>query len=387
VGLLTVKTIEGMKPGDEKSDGGGLRVIRRKSGRVSFILMYRFKRRQIKFTMPRGLTLAEARQEAAKVLVAAERGEDAAASKKEQKRAKRESDAETFAVLAARCFESSELRSAAWQLKLLHRLVFDQLGSMPIASLKRRMILDLMDGIAARNGKQTAENAYAATRKVLNWFEQRDDSFRSPLPRGISYVNKMEQARDRVLDDAELQAAWNTATQRGDVFGALVRFLLLTGARRVEATGMIRDEVDADGVWTCPPARSKTKVAIVRPLSRVALELLAERPEIGTAGFYFTYIGTRPMTPFGLASFHKDSNTSGWHLHDLRRTARSLMSRAGVRPEIGERMLGHVVGSAVQRVYDRHSYIDEMRHAAETLASQIMHIVDPAADNVRQLRG
>jgi integrase len=34
-----------------------------------------------------------------------------------------------------------------------------------------------------------------------------------------------------------------------------------------------------------------------------------------------------------------------WQLHDLRRTARSLMSRAGVRPDIAERVLGHAIAS------------------------------------------
>ena len=44
-----------------------------------------------------------------------------------------------------------------------------------------------------------------------------------------------------------------------------------------------------------------------------------------------------------------------WRLHDLRRTARSLMSRAGVRPDIAERVLGHAI-VGVEGVYDRHSY-------------------------------
>ena len=51
-----------------------------------------------------------------------------------------------------------------------------------------------------------------------------------------------------------------------------------------------------------------------------------------------------------------------WQLHDLRRTARSLMSRAGVRPDIAERVLGHAI-SGVEGVYDRHPYRDEKADA------------------------
>jgi integrase len=49
-----------------------------------------------------------------------------------------------------------------------------------------------------------------------------------------------------------------------------------------------------------------------------------------------------------------------WTLHDLRRTAKTLMVRAGVRPDISERVLGHVI-AGVEGTYDRHSYADEKR--------------------------
>jgi integrase len=32
-----------------------------------------------------------------------------------------------------------------------------------------------------------------------------------------------------------------------------------------------------------------------------------------------------------------------WTLHDLRRTAKTLMVRAGVRPDISERVVGHII--------------------------------------------
>jgi hypothetical protein len=56
------------------------------------------------------------------------------------------------------------------------------------------------------------------------------------------------------------------------------------------------------------------------------------------------------------------------------------MSRAGVRPDISERVLGHqIVG--VEGIYDRHSYRDEKADALQRLASLIDGIVNPR-DNV-----
>jgi integrase len=70
-----------------------------------------------------------------------------------------------------------------------------------------------------------------------------------------------------------------------------------------------------------------------------------------------------------------------WVLHDLRRTARSLMSRAGVRPDIAERVMGHAI-AGVEGVYDRHSYRDEKAIAVKDLTALIDRIINAPADNV-----
>jgi integrase len=63
-----------------------------------------------------------------------------------------------------------------------------------------------------------------------------------------------------------------------------------------------------------------------------------------------------------------------WVLHDLRRTARSLMSRAGVSREHAERVLDHAI-RGVEGVYDRHKYSDEKADALNRLAVLVERIV------------
>ena len=74
-----------------------------------------------------------------------------------------------------------------------------------------------------------------------------------------------------------------------------------------------------------------------------------------------------------------------WRLHDLRRTSRSLMARAGVSSDIAERVLGHVL-PGIRGVYDRHSYVAEKRDALERLVSLLTSILNPRAQNVVPLR-
>jgi integrase len=76
----------------------------------------------------------------------------------------------------------------------------------------------------------------------------------------------------------------------------------------------------------------------------------------------------------------------GWVLHDLRRTARSLMSRAGVPREHAERVLGHVIGG-IEQVYDRHQYKTEKGAALAKLAALIDSIVHPRSADVLPMKG
>jgi hypothetical protein len=57
------------------------------------------------------------------------------------------------------------------------------------------------------------------------------------------------------------------------------------------------------------------------------------------------------------------------------------MARAGVRPDISERVLGHAI-SGVEATYDRHSYADEKRAALEKLAALIDHILNVTSNVV-----
>jgi len=54
-----------------------------------------------------------------------------------------------------------------------------------------------------------------------------------------------------------------------------------------------------------------------------------------------------------------------WTLHDLRRTFATLNAELGTAPHVTEALLNHKTGvrSPIQRIYDRYSYLPEMREA------------------------
>jgi integrase len=193
------------------------------------------------------------------------------------------------------------------------------------------------------------------------------------------------KARERTLTDDELRAVWTAAGQFEGPFGAFVKFLLLTACRRTEASALRWNELVGTD-WGLPATRNKVKVDLVRPLSGAARALLAAQPRIGQSDYVFT-TGEKPLQSFDENKKRLDAvcGVTGWTLHDLRRTSRSLMSRAGIASDHAERCLGHKL-TGVRGTYDRHEFHREKQLAFEALAAQIERIVHPQ-DNVVAVRG
>lgn len=292
------------------------------------------------------------------------------------------------------------LRSWGEVDRILKVYVLPTWKARAVAGIKRRDVAELLDAIESNNGPVMADRVLAWLRKMFNWHATRDDDFVSPIVKGMARTKPRERARDRVLSDDEIRALWeSTATTEPATFGALVRMLLLTAQRREEAAQMRRGELDGE-TWTIPASRYKTGRANVVPLPKAAVKIIAaqpsweEREDKQPVDYVFTTTGHRAFAGFSKAKRDLDADMlavlrksdpeatlPAWTIHDLRRTARSLMSRAGVPAEHAERVLGHVI-AGIQGTYDRHAYVDEKRAALEKLAALIDRIINPPAENV-----
>jgi integrase len=388
---LTAKSVEHIKPNAhgrlEIPDDGchSLYLVVQPSGKKSWAVRYRFRGRPTKLTLIGVTSLAAARKAATDALHELEQGRDPAAARKADKLEAMEAEGNTVAAVCAAYMkrEAGRLRTADQRESILRRLIYPAIGERPIAEVKRSDIVALLDKVEDRNGARMADVCLAVLRKIMHWYAARSDDFVPPFVRGMGRQDVAKHRRARILDDDELRKLW-AATADGAPFSALVRFLLLTSARRNEAAAMKYEEIDANGIWVLPASRSKTKTEVVRPLSKAAQAVLVELPRIGD--FPFTSNGITPIASFSGPKTKLDaaSGVVGYTIHDLRRTARSLMSRAGVNADVAERSLGHAI-PGVRGVYDRHKYLDEMAHAFEALAALVERIVDPQ-DNVLSLR-
>jgi integrase len=284
---------------------------------------------------------------------------------------------QTFQAISEQYFlrKAKAHRSRAATEATLARLVYPTFGPKPIEAINRSDIVRLMDRIEDERGPVMASQTLNIISRVMNFHASRTDDFRSPIVRGMS--RGAGQARSRILDDDELRAIWK-ATADYPVFGALLRFILLTATRRNEAAHMRWSELNGDRTWIIPAARYKTNLDHLIPLSALAFSVLPDR----NGDFVFSVNSRNAIGGYGRCkqTIDEASGVNGWVIHDLRRTARSLLSRAGVPSDHAERCLGHVI-PGVRGVYDRHEYFEEKASAFEALAGQVQRIINPQ-DNV-----
>jgi integrase len=426
---LTDLKIKSLKPdqsgeyvqGDAQVPGFGVRV--RPHGTATYVVM---KRRpgggatritlgRVPATYPPApgeITLAAARERAREAVAAVRQGVDVIAQQHgERARGKRRRErasevraatgfaADSFGELATRYIaqECARLARGAEVENIIRRSLLKAWGEQPLAELRRRDLTALLDPLVESGRSQAAHKLREVALRIVNWAIDRGEleiNFLASPSRSRGSAGALQRSRrDRVLSESEIRAVWAACATVGTPFGDLVRLLLLVGQRREEVAGMLWRELDLDHrLWEIGAARYKTDIAHLVPLPAIAVELIRRLPKIDDVYVFSTAPGTR-FSGFSksMERLRQLSGVADWRLHDLRRTARTRMSRlknaAGQRvgPDVAERVLGHVIGG-VRGIYDRYAYLDEKREALDLWAARLDEIVSPPPDNIVPLR-
>lgn len=371
----------------------GLRVYA--SGRRSWISRYRGGPRQRFATLgsPAELTASEARRRAQSLLAETRLGRDPAAEKARA----RERAAVTFGAVAAAFLEerAGELRPATLR-EYRRRLMVYAAGwhRLPAAELDRGTIARFVAALARDRGATTAARTHATLSALFGWAIRRGLVELDANPAALAWRPPPAPARDRVLALDELAAIWLAADPSTDC-GAIVRLLILTGARRDEVAGMEWRELDfARRTWLLPASRSKNRRPHLVPLSGPALAILSARPRWHRREHVFG-CGAGGFSSFSCARARLDAAAAElygrplerWVIHDLRRSVVTHLAELGVSPHVVEAIVNHASGhkASVAGVYNHAAYEPEKRPALDRWAATILEAAGetgPALANV-----
>lgn len=351
---------------DTGCSGFGVKVTPK--GRKVFLVLYRTggagsKLRKYTIGVYGKATLHQARVAAQKVFTAKLEGRDPARERREARiREVTDRVADVLETYIAQHVSAN--RSAAEISRLLRREVGGVWGHKSIHDISKRDVVELVSAIDERGAPAAANKTLKSIKTFLGWCVGRAILDKSPAE-GVPLPAR-EEARDRVLSDAELAKVIRVARTMAGPYGGIVEFLALTGQRREEVARSAWDEFDLKTcTWTIPKSRTKNGKAHIVHLSHSAIVLLMRVPKFGT--YVFTIHGTKPFNRFSAAKRKLDvlSGVTGWRLHDLRRTCVSGMARLGIAPHVADKVLNHQAGtiSGVAAVYQRHDFLAERKEA------------------------
>lgn len=375
--MLTDTKLKNLKPQDKLykvSDRDGLYVAVLTSGTVSFRYDYRINGRRETLVIGQygrdGISLAEAREEliAAKKLLKA--GQSPATAKRDG--IKKIRGAETFAVHTDSYMKHVILADSTRAMKqaVIDRDILPVLGNKMMAEITTSMVRDLCDRIVERGGRATAVQAREIISSVYRHANDRGHGLFNPAadikPSSIAIF----KPRERTLTPEEIGLFFRTL----DAIGAMgtmkmaLKLVLITMVRKGEFTNATWDEIDfKKWTWTIPSDRMKGSRAHVIYLPKQAQDILVGLQMCAGGSEYLVpgrYNFRKPLSNAALNSLIdrtvKIINEDGEHIrgftvHDMRRTASTLLHEADYPSDWIEKALAHEQ-KGVRAVYNKAEY-------------------------------
>jgi integrase len=410
---LTDRTLKSLKPAargkhydlwDAVVPGLGVRVS--DTGTKTFVLMKRYgdskNPTRGRLGMYGAISLDDARTKARNWQILLERGIDPRSEEKRQREAELRKRENSFAAVAEQFIKRhvAKTRKAAIVERELRREFINRWGNRPITDITQLDVVAVIDEVVERNAPYQAHNLLGHVRTLFNWAIARGvyGVDRSPCDRlrPAAVIGK-KQARQRVLNDQELRAAWAATGELGYPYGQLFRLLIVTGQRRSEVAEAGWSEFDlTKKLWTIPSDRMKADAAHVVPLSGEALDILKSLPRFdGGDCLFSTTFGKKPVNGFSKAKTLFDNailkalqtddvnaKLPDFVIHDLRRTVRTALSAIpNISDLVRELVIGHT-RPGLHKVYDQYAYLDEKRFALDAWAARLRTIIEPTPGNL-----
>ena len=247
----------------------------------------------------------------------------------------------------------------------------------PIQDLTRQQIQTAIDRKAHEGKHVYANRIRAALLAFANWAYGRSyltESIGLGVPKAIK-----ETARDRVLSLKEIHSIWRASFTMGNLWGPILRLLILTGQRRSEIVKLKWDEINLNKMQIIKVgSKTKNNKAHTTHLSAPALQTLLSIKKTEN-DLVFTTTGTTPVS--GISKMKKRLDVilgdefKPWRLSDFRTAMATALAENGEAETIVDRILNHSASgsapSAVARVYHQAENLTQRAAALETWGQMV----------------
>lgn len=390
--MLTDIQLKRLKPQEKiykVTDRDGLYVAVSPTGTRSFRYDYRINGRRETLTIGQygadGISLAEAREQliAAKKLIKS--GVSPAVKKRDGKNQIR--NAETFANFTVSYMKRASLADSTRSMKqaVIDRDIIPFLGNKQMAEITPSMVRTLCDRIVDRGGNATAVQAREIISSVYTYAKNRGHDFKNPAQDIKASSIATFLPRDRTLSLPEISIFFNTLdTVAGmPTLKLALKLIFLTLVRKSEFTQATWNEVNfSTNEWTIPKGRMKGGRPHVVYLSRQACDLLVALQMCAGGSPYLLagrYSINKPLSNAALngviTTTVKVAQSQGKSLehftvHDMRRTASTLLHEAGYPSDWIEKCLAHEQ-KGVRAIYNKAKYAQQRAYMLQQWADMV----------------
>lgn len=347
------------------------------------------------------VSLAEARLLMTRAHRSVEQGESPSRSKVEKRT--EAADALTFGSWAEKYFAEADLAEStkAMRKSVYDRNLADEFGRLKLEEITPVRLMARCEKIKERGAAAPAVHAREIVLQVFRFIQARglkiDNPAASIRPSAIATF----KARDRALTPAEIHSFFNalehTATM--STLRLAVKFMLLTLVRKTEFIEAKWDEVNFEtAIWTIPKDRMKAGRPHNVYLSQQALDILVAFKTCFSASSYLHPGRYETELPISSATLNRviDATVKVIHdrgedfepftVHDLRRTASTLLHEAGFNSDWIEKCLAHEQ-RGVRAIYNKAEYAEQRRTMLQAWADMLDAWIKNSASVVPIRRG
>ncbi|TPM27060.1 site-specific integrase [Mesorhizobium sp. B2-3-5] len=386
---LSAIAVKKLTPG-KYADGGGLWLLRRDDGGGQWFLRYTThgRRREMGLGSVVEVSLKEARDGAEKWRAVVRAGKDPIKVRDKEKR-EAARNLHLLADIAKDAFESrkAELKgdgkAGRWFTPLeLH--VLPKLGKVPVGEIDQRDIRDTLAPIwhAKADTARKAMNRLSICLKHAAALGLEVDLQATDKARALLGRQRHKAENIPAMPWSHIPAFYATLKDDSTTHLAL-RLLILTGVRSAPIRFIHEDQIDGE-VWTVPAEAMKGRRDATTefrvPLSAEALSVIEKAQEFARDGYLFANLKKGVISDMSMSQHMKRAKLE-YRPHGFRSSLRDWLAEVtDARHEIAETMLGHTIGSSVERAYRRTDFLDQRR---ELLDRWAIHVTSHVGKNYR----
>ena len=356
------------------ADGLYLRVDGSGAARWAWRGTVHGKRVDLGLGSTRFLTLSGARQQAFEYRKLARAGGDPRALRPSPAVPRFAEAAETVIGIHEPGWKDGGKTAAQWRSSL-RDYAMNQLGKRRVSEIDTVDVMAVLLPIWTTKAA-TARKVRQRIGAVMRWSVAQ--GYRSDNPAGDAIGAALPKANGikrhyRALPHSEVSGAIATirATRAHWATIAAIEFLTLTAARSGEVRHARWPEVDIESAtWTVPAERAKTGREHRVPLSRRALQVLAEaRRATGSTGLIFPSVTGRALSDNTLSKLLRENGIPAV-IHGMRSSFRDWCAESGISREVAEASLAHVV-QGVEGSYFRSDLFEQRRASMQSWADYV----------------